>query len=58
MESLEILLLLFATLAKELSPLEVSRTLYTSLESATVRLCELHEAKLLMVTEAIDAPKY
>ena len=57
-ESLEILLLLFAVLPKELSPLEVSRALYTSLDSAAARLRELHDAKLLLVTETSEAPKY
>ena len=57
-ESLEILLLLFAAPARELSPLEVSRALYTSPESATARLRELHEAKLLLATETSEAPKY
>ena len=57
-ESLEILLLLFAAPANDLSPLEVSRALYTSLDSAAARLRELHGAKLLLVTETSEAPKY
>lgn len=57
-ESLEILLLLFAASAKESSPLEVSRTLYTSLESATARLHELHQAQLLVATDSTETPKF
>jgi hypothetical protein len=57
-ESLEILLLLFGGVAKDFSAVEVSRTLCTSLESATAQLEQLHKAKLLVVTEAASPPKY
>ena len=42
----------------ESSSLEVSRTLCTSLESATARLQELHRAKLLAATDSTESPKY
>jgi len=54
-ESLEILLLLFAG---ESTPLDVSRTLCTSFESAKARLEELHRAKLLTLIGSADSPKY
>ena len=57
-ESLEILLLLFAAPAKESSPMEVSRTLCTSLESATARLHELHQTKLLLAIDGGESLKY
>jgi hypothetical protein len=57
-ESLEILLLLFAGGAKESNALEVSRTLCTGLESAAAQLQQLHGAKLLNISEAGDPPKY
>jgi hypothetical protein len=47
-ESLEVLLLLFAQPAVELSVAEVSRKLCTSIESAVARLRELQLAKLLV----------
>jgi len=56
-ESLEVLLLCFAGSSGEHSPAEVSRVLYTSLESATTRLEELHRDKLL-VTSGADPMKY
>ena len=57
MESLEILLSLFARPAEESSPEDVSRTLCTSVESATARLHELQQARLL-VSISIEPPKY
>jgi len=56
-DSLETLLLCFADSAQEWSPAEVSRALYTSSESATIRLQELHRAKLL-VTISTDPVRY
>ena len=58
MESLEILLLLFAGVAREFSPVDVSRTLCTSLESATAQLQQLDKAKLIVPTEAANPLKY
>ena len=57
MESLEILLSLFARPAEESSPEDVSRALCTSLESATARLSELQQARLL-VSISTEPPKY
>jgi len=56
-ESLEILLSLFARPAEESSPEDVSRALCTSLESATARLSELQQARLL-VSISTEPPKY
>jgi len=57
-ESLEILLLLFADTGREWSALEVGRTLYTRPESAAAQLQELHRAKLLLAIAGGEAPKY
>lgn len=57
-ESLEILLLLSAGTLQEYTAEEVSRTLRTSLESATARLKELHRSKLLVTVENEGSPKY
>ena len=57
-ESLEVLLLLSTGTVREYSPEEVSRTLCTSLESATARLQELHRSKLLARVENGASPKY
>jgi hypothetical protein len=54
-ESLEILLLLSGGTIREYTPGEVSRTLCTSLESATARLQELHRAKLLLAANENSA---
>ena len=43
---------------REYTPEEVSRTLCTSLESATARLRELHRSRLLVVVENAGSPKY
>jgi hypothetical protein len=51
-ELLEILLLLFGGNTGEAAPADVSRALYTSVESATTRLKELHQAKLLITSDA------
>jgi hypothetical protein len=48
-EALEILLLLFGQPLEELSAGEVSRKLYTSVQSASARLDELQQAKLLVI---------
>lgn len=56
-ESLETLLLCYAGTLREITPAEISRTLYTSLEAATARLEELHRAKLL-VTCGSEPVKY
>lgn len=56
-ESLEILLLLFARPAEELTPEAVSRKLCTSLESAAGQLRELQRARLL-VSISTEPPKY
>lgn len=52
------MLLLFADAGKEWSALEVSRTLYTRLESAAAQLQTLHRAKLLLVIEGGESPNY
>lgn len=57
-ESLEILLLLSTGTIREYTAEEVSRTLCTSLESATARLRELHRSKLLEAVESAGALKY
>ena len=57
-ESLEVLLLLSTGTLREFTAEEVSRTLCTSLESATARLRELHHSKLLVTAENGDPPKY
>ena len=57
-ESLEVLLLLSSGTIREYTPEEVSRTLYTSLESATARLRELHRSKLLVTVDNAGTPKY
>lgn len=57
-ESLEILLLLSTGTIREFTAEEVSRTLRTSLESAAARLRELHHAKLLVMVEEAESPKY
>jgi hypothetical protein len=57
-ESLEILLLLFADAGREWNASEVSRTLYTRLESAAAQLQALHRAKLLLAIEGGESPKY
>jgi hypothetical protein len=56
-EALEILLLLFAQPTLELSAAEVSRKLYTTLESASTRLAELQRVKLLVLI-GTEPPKY
>jgi hypothetical protein len=48
-EALEILLLLFGHATQELSAAEVSQKLYTSVGSASARLDELQQAKLLVL---------
>ena len=57
-ESLEILLLLSTSTIREYTAEEVSRTLRTSLDSATTRLRELHRSKLLVAVEDGGSPKY
>jgi hypothetical protein len=49
--------LLFGQPAQDLSAEEVSRSLYTSNESAARRLNELHLTKLLVITPG-ELPKY
>lgn len=56
-ESLEILLLMFANPVLELSAAEVSRRLYTSVDSAVARLGELEAGKLLVMI-GTEPPKY
>ena len=56
-ESLETLLLCYAGTLREITPAEISRTLYTSLEAATTRLQELHRAKLLTACDS-ESVKY
>lgn len=56
-ESLEILLLMFANAGLELSAAEVSRRLYTSVDSAATKLSELQAGKLLVLI-GTEPPKY
>lgn len=56
-ESLEILLLMFANPGLELSAADVSRRLYTSVDSAAARLGELQAGKLLVMI-GTEPPKY
>lgn len=56
-ESLEILILLHGQPTEELTPAEVSRRLYTSVESARTRLGQLQRAKLL-VSISTEPTKY